>query len=85
MRVLDTAGFSLLELDGQMEPVTLKDYYPEFQEHEGECRFEPCFHDREPGCSVTAAMNEGSIHPQRVERYRTLLAEVKQTWRDRYD
>ena len=85
MRVLDTAGFSLLELDGQMEPVTLKDYYPEFQDHEGECRFEPCFHDREPGCSVTAAMNEGSIHPQRVERYRTLLAEVKQTWRDRYD
>ena len=85
MRVLDTAGFSLLELDGQMEPITLKDYYPEFADHEGECRFEPCFHDREPGCSVTAAVNEGTIHPERVARYRELLAEVKQAWRDRYD
>lgn len=85
LRVLDTAGFSLLELDGQMEPIALKEYYPEFAEHEGECRFEPCFHDREPGCSVTSAMNEGSIHPQRVERYRALLAEVKQAWRGRYD
>ena len=85
MRVLDTAGFSLLELDGKMEPITLKEYYPEFLEHEGRCRFEPCFHDREPGCSVTAAVNEGSIHPQRAARYRTLLAEVKQAWRDRYD
>ena len=28
LRVLDTAGFSLLELDGGMEPVTLKEYYP---------------------------------------------------------
>ncbi len=85
MRVLDTAGFSLLELDGGMEPITLKEYYPEFAEHEGSCRFEPCFHDREPGCSVTAACSEGSIHPQRVTRYRALLAEVKQAWRERYD
>jgi ribosome biogenesis GTPase len=85
MRVLDTAGFSLLELDGKMEPITLKEYYPEFAEHEGGCRFEPCFHDREPGCSVTAAVNEGKIHPQRVARYRALLAEVKQAWRERYD
>ena len=76
MRVLDTAGFSLLELDGKMEPISLKEYYPEFAEHEGGCRLEPCFHDREPGCSVTAAVNEGKIHPYRVARYRALLAEV---------
>ena len=85
LRVLDTAGFSLLELDGGMEPVTLKEYYPEFAEYEGKCRFEPCYHDREPGCAVTAACEEGAIHPQRLARYRALLAEVRQAWRERYD
>ena len=85
LRVLDTAGFSLLELDGGMEPVTLKEYYPEFAEYEGKCRFEPCYHDREPGCAVTAACGEGAIHPRRLARYRALLAEVRQAWRERYD
>ena len=85
LRVLDTAGFSLLELDGGMEPVTLKEYYPEFAEYEGKCRFEPCYHDREPGCAVTAACGEGAIHPERLARYRALLAEVRQAWRERYD
>ena len=85
LRVLDTAGFSLLELDGGMEPVTLKEYYPEFAAYEGKCRFEPCYHDREPGCAVTAAYGEGAIHPQRLARYRALLAEVRQAWRERYD
>ena len=85
LRVLDTAGFSLLDLDGGMEPVTLKEYYPEFAEYEGKCRFEPCYHDREPGCAVTAACGERAIHPQRLARYRALLAEVRQAWRERYD
>ena len=85
MRVLDTAGFSLLELDGRMEPITLKDHYPEFAAYEGECRFEPCYHDREPGCRVTEACAAGRIDPRRLERYRALLSDVKQAWRDRYD
>lgn len=85
LRVLDTAGFSLLELEGGMEPVTLKEYYPEFLPHEGACRFSPCYHDREPGCAVTAACKAGEINYERLSRYRLLLADVKQAWRDRYD
>ena len=85
LRVLDTAGFSLLELDGGMDPITLKDYYPEFAEHEGECRFTPCYHDREPGCAVTAACENGDIHPERLARYRELLTEIRTAWRERYD
>ncbi len=85
IRVLDTAGFSLLELDAKMEPDKLRDCYPEFAEHEGSCRFTPCMHDKEPGCSVTAAVAAGEIDPGRVERYRQLLAEVKETWKQRYN
>jgi len=76
LRVLDTAGFSLLELDGQMDPVTLKDYYPEFIPHEGECRFAPCFHDREPGCAVSQAIAAGEINHERAERYRLQKGDI---------
>ena len=65
--------------------MTLKEGYPEFREYEGLCRFAPCYHDREPGCAVTAACAEGKINEQRLERYRQLLSEAKQAWRDRYD
>ena len=85
IRVLDTAGFSLLELDAKMEPDKLRECYPEFQEHEGCCRFTPCMHDREPGCSVTAAVAAGEIDAGRVERYRLLLADVRETWKQRYN
>jgi len=85
IRVLDTAGFSLLELDAKQEPEKLREAYPEFLSHEGCCRFAPCLHDREPGCAVTAAVEAGKIAPERVERYRQLLADVRETWKQRYN
>jgi len=86
LRVLDTAGFSLLELDDMvMDPITMKDHWPELTEYEGECRFQPCYHDREPGCAVTAAAAEGHINRERLQRYRLLLEDVRKTWRERYD
>ena len=85
LRVLDTAGFSLLELDGLMPPEELRESYPEFLPYEGKCRFAPCLHDREPGCAVTEASNAGLIDPSRLARYRALLGEVRQAWKERYD
>ena len=85
IRVLDTAGFSLLELDAKQEPEKLREAYPEFLPHEGCCRFAPCLHDREPGCAVTAAVEAGEIAPGRVMRYRQLLADVRETWKQRYN
>ena len=85
VRVLDTAGFSLLELDAKQEPEKLREAYPEFLPHEGCCRFAPCLHDREPGCAVTDAVAAGEIAAGRVERYRQLLADVRETWKQRYN
>ena len=83
--VIDTPGFSLLELDEVFDPVLLRDYYPEFGPYEGQCRFSPCYHGSEPGCAVLQAAKEGVIHPERLKRYHILLAECRQAWRDRYD
>lgn len=82
--VLDTPGFSLLETD-LFEPVELKDSYPEFTLYEGKCFFQPCYHATEPRCAVRDAVEEGEIDNQRHERYKALLDEMKQRWRDRYD
>lgn len=83
--VMDTPGFSLLEMEEVFDPVLLKDYYPEFQPYEGSCRFSPCYHDSEPGCAVLDALKAGALDAQRMERYRTLLHECREAWRNRYD
>lgn len=44
-----------------------------------------CLHDREPGCTVTQAMNEGLIARERIERYRILLSIYRERWKNRYD
>ena len=85
IRVMDTAGFNLLEAEAALEPEKLKDRYPEFIPYEGKCRFRECLHDREPGCAVTQAASEGRISEGRLSRYRILLAEAREVWRERYD
>ena len=85
LRVMDTAGFSLLEPEKKLEPEKLRERYPEFRQYEGECRFRECLHDREPGCAVQKAADQGRISPERLERYRMLLQETKEEWRERYD
>ena len=85
IRVMDTAGFNLLENERELPPEELKKRYPEFRQFEGKCRFRECLHDSEPGCAVSLAAEEGIISHGRVERYRILLEEARNEWRDRYD
>jgi len=84
MFVLDTPGFSLLELEETMEPEAFAQLYPEYNALAGECRFQPCQHDREPGCAVHAAVDQGKLSPERWARYRELLGEVREKWKGRY-
>lgn len=84
-RVLDTPGFSLLELWEGLEPIRLKEYYPEFAPYEGQCRFSPCYHLSEPGCAVLKAARSGEISQARLERYHLLLKKAQEAWRNRYD
>lgn len=84
-RVLDTAGFSLLEQAVPEEPVLLKAFYPEFAPYEPHCRFQPCYHRSEPGCAVLRAADEGKIPDARVARYHQLLEQAKEAWKSRYE
>lgn len=83
--MIDTPGFSLLELDEVFDPVLLQDYYPEFEEYAGQCKFSPCYHDTEPGCVVRADEADGKLNSERMERYRQILKDCREIWRERYD
>lgn len=47
--------------------------YPEFSRFAGECRFNNCTHQHEPGCAIKMALTVGEIPPRRYQRYLTLL------------
>ncbi len=85
LRVMDTAGFSLLEPERDLPPEEIKNRYPELQPYEGKCRFRQCLHDSEPGCAVEEAVKAGSVSAGRWQRYRALLAEAREAWKNRYD
>ncbi len=80
--VLDTPGFSLLEL-ALRDPLELQTWMPEFGEHTG-CYFSPCAHVSEPNCAVRAAVDEGAVDRERYERYTALYEEMNTRWRERY-
>lgn len=85
LTVLDTPGFSLLSLDAAFAPEALAEAYPEYAALSSECRFSPCYHDREPDCAVLAAVEAGKLDAKRHERYQTLLEEAREAWKSRYN
>ncbi len=74
--IMDTPGFSSLQLF-DMEKENLKDFYPEFKEYEGNCRFRGCVHMEEPDCGVKEALLAGKISEVRYHNYRVLYEELK--------
>lgn len=70
--VVDTPGFSSIELDF-VSKEELKYYFPEFKDHNDQCRFTGCMHYKEPNCSVKEALAKGVIDKKRYDFYiRTL-------------
>ncbi|WP_327178799.1 ribosome small subunit-dependent GTPase A [Streptomyces sp. NBC_01335] len=49
--------------------------FSEIEELAGRCRFHDCAHLSEPGCAVTAAIEDGSLSVRRLDSYRKLLRE----------
>ena len=56
--VMDTPGFSSIFVDN-MKPEELKDFFPEFEAYEPECRFLGCVHVGERECGVKEAVKAG--------------------------
>ncbi len=74
--IMDTPGFSSLALF-DMEKEDLQGFYPEFTEHERNCKFGGCSHINEPVCGIKEALAEGKISKTRYENYVLLYEELK--------
>ena len=66
-------GFGLVDL--KKEEVAL--YFPEMLKASRGCRFTPCTHTHEPDCAVKAAVDQGTISPERYNSYLGMLEEDK--------
>lgn len=50
--------------------------FPEVDALLGTCRFRDCKHDREPGCALLKALEDGRIQQQRMNSYRSIIASL---------
>lgn len=73
--VVDTPGLREVGLWG-LPPGQLDYCFPEFRPYLGECRFQDCAHDTEPGCAVRTAVAAGTVAAPRYESYLKLRAET---------
>ena len=62
--LIDSPGFQNFGLL-HLSDADIVNGFPEFSEPIKNCRFYNCRHLREPNCGVTAALNDGLIHPDR--------------------
>ncbi len=52
-------------------------YFPEMLKFSRDCRFAPCTHTHEPGCTVKQAVEDGLISAERYNSYLGMLEEDK--------
>ncbi len=74
--LMDTPGFTSLYLE-DVDKDDLRNFYPEFEEYEPECRFASCAHITEPSCGIRTAVEEGKISRIRYDNYCRLYEELK--------
>lgn len=75
--VLDSPGFSSLNLEFIEEEIELRSYFREINKHGENCKFISCLHLNEPDCEVKKQVEEGIINMQRYENYLSFLEEIK--------
>ncbi len=74
--VLDTPGFSSLEVEG-IKADDLQDFFPEMSGVREKCRFRGCSHINEPDCFVKEMLKNGEMAPSRYESYAELYNKLK--------
>lgn len=71
--LMDTPGFRGFGLSDATDG--MGEMFGDLQELMGQCRFNDCAHDKEPGCAIHAALADGSLEARRWTSYRKLQRE----------
>lgn len=72
--VIDTPGLRELQIWEGGEGISQT--FPDIEELAGRCRFGDCRHMEEPGCAVRAALEDGTVSPERFRSYQKILREA---------
>lgn len=72
--LIDTPG--MREMGVVAELASLDRTFPEIYETGLDCKFRGCTHEHEPSCAVKAAVEEGTIEPERYDSYVKLSREI---------
>lgn len=73
--VIDTPGIRSLHMKDLAQGLDM--LFAEITELAPDCKFRNCSHDHEPGCAVRAAVEAGTLDPERLIRWRKLQAESR--------
>ena len=74
--LIDTPGikeFGMVDFTAQ----ELSHFFPEMRAVLHDCRFANCTHRHEPGCAVKAAVDSGTISPNRYRNYLNILEDTE--------
>lgn len=85
--IADTPGFASFEIEMMqvIDKSELQYDFRDFRKYIGSCRFADCAHLKEPGCAVTAAVEDGLIQKSRYGSYARLyeLAAKNKLWENK--
>lgn len=71
--LIDTPGMRALRLSGASDGISA--VFEDIEELAASCRFNDCAHNTEPGCAIQSALEDGSLDPARLKRWRKLVSE----------
>ena len=77
-RLIDSPGVRDFGLT-HVAPETVFYGFREFSPFLGQCRFRDCQHQSEPGCALTAAVENGEISSERFESFQQIVATLATT------
>ena len=73
--IIDTPGMREIQLWDAEEG--LQEAFEDVEAIAAQCFFKDCKHDREPGCAVRAAIQDGTLSVDRLESYKKLERELR--------
>ena len=71
--LIDTPGVRALAATSDSSAID--ETFDDVSKYATACRYSDCSHNSEPGCAVQQAIADGSLDPERFERYRRMMAE----------
>lgn len=73
--IVDTPGLRALGIWAEEDAIEAT--FDDIADLAAGCRFRDCAHDREPGCAVRAAIEDGQLAPARLEAFHRLEQEAR--------